>query len=225
MNLPRRTSRIDFDRLDINQIIRIVSSGGSVESLTEAEREYYGLMEMVRGLRARMLQPGGDRLVTKAGIIKLLRQQYGLTDWSARRLYDDTINFFYADDTVSPRAWSNLYAEKLEKMADLCFQTNRIKEGRQLLTDAAKLRGCYDAQEQEIPQELLDRQPTIVYTADAADLGAPKADRRELDAFINAVPDIPEITRERLREDAGIKKRDLLKRLTEDVKEFTEDTD
>lgn len=225
MNLPRRTSRIDFDNLDINQISRIVSSGGSIESLTDAERDYYGMMEMVRGLRARMLLPGGDRLVTKAGIIKLLRQQYNMTDWSARRLYDDTINFFYADDTVSPRAWSNLYAEKLEKMADLAFQSGRLKEGRQLIADAARLRGCFNAPEQEVPQELLDRQPTVVYTADAADLGAPRADRRELEAFINSVPDIPEITRERLREDAGIKKRDLLKRLTEDVKEFTEDTD
>ena len=58
-----KPSRIDFDKVDINQIQRILSTG-TLEALAPDEREYYSLMEMVRGLRARMRING--KLVTKA---------------------------------------------------------------------------------------------------------------------------------------------------------------
>ena len=65
-----KPSRIDFDKVDINQIQRILSTG-TLEALAPDEREYYSLMEMVRGLRARMRING--KLVTKAGIIRLFK--------------------------------------------------------------------------------------------------------------------------------------------------------
>ena len=88
-----KPSRIDFDKVDINQIQRILSTG-TLEALAPDEREYYSLMEMVRGLRARMRING--KLVTKAGIIRLLKSEpYGLSDWMARQEYADSLNFFY----------------------------------------------------------------------------------------------------------------------------------
>lgn len=223
-NLPAKPSRIDFDNIDLAQLNRIRKSG-DIDSLTPEEREYYGLMDMVRGLRARILQPGGHKIVTKAGIIRLLKDYYGLSDWMSRRIYDDAINFFYAESSVSSRAWSNLYAEKLEKMADLAFASGKFKEGRALMNDVASLRGCFDEAAPEIPRELLEPKTAIIYSADAESLGAPAADRRELDAFIDSIPDVPELTRSRVKEDAGIKKKDLLKRMIEDVKEFTDETE
>ena len=83
-----KPSRIDFDKVDINQIQRILSTG-TLEALAPDEREYYSLMEMVRGLRARMRING--KLVTKAGIIRLLKSEpYGLSDWMARQVYADS---------------------------------------------------------------------------------------------------------------------------------------
>ena len=155
-NLPRKPSRIDFEALDSHQIERILKTG-DLESLTPAEREYFNLMELVRGLRARMMMPGGNRIVTKAGIIKVLKSDvYGLSDWMARRVYSDALNFFYSVDDVTPRAWRNLYAERFDNMANLAASMGKTKEARSLLVEAAKLRGCYDEQAPEIPQELLD---------------------------------------------------------------------
>lgn len=222
--LPAKPSRIDFDKIDLTAINRILSTG-YLECLTPEEREYFSYMEMVRGLRARMLLPGGRKIVTKAGIIKLLKNNYGLSDWMARRIYDDTINFFYAESSVTPRAWANLYAEKLEKMADLAFSSGKFKEGRALMNDAAKLRGCYDDATPEIPEELLQPRTAIIYTEDAKALGAPAADRRELEIFIDGIPEVPVITRNRIKEDAGIKPKNLLKRMAEDVKEFADETE
>lgn len=215
-----KPSRINFDNLDTRQIERIVRTG-AVESLTPAEREYLDLMEMVRGLRARMLLPGGEKVVTKAAIIKILKSDiYGLSDWMARQVYNDAINFYYSEDGVTPRAWANLYAERLEKWADLAASMGKFKEAKSYLVEAAKLRGCYDDAAPEIPEELLNASPVVIYAADPESMGAPKADRRELEEFIDSIPDIPEISRTRAKEDAGIKRRDLYKRLVEDVREF-----
>lgn len=221
-----RPSRVDFGRIDSHQIERVLSSG-DMSSLTPAEREYYDLMELVRGLRARMMLPGGDRIVTKAGIIKILKSDaYGLSDWMARQVYADAINFFYSDDGIRPKAWAALYAERLEKLADLAVADGRLREAKGFITEAAKLRGCYDQEtETAIPVELLDAAPTVIYSADPDALGAPKADRRELEAFIDSIADVPEVTRLRVKEDAGIVRRDFRKRLEDTIKDFADESD
>lgn len=219
-NLPRKPSRIDFDSVDSHQIERILKTG-SLESLTPAEREYFDLMELVRGLNARMMLPGGNRIVTKAGIIKILKSDaYGLSDWMARRVYSDALNFFYATDDVRPRAWANLYAERLDKLGALAASMGKLKEAKGYFVEAAKLRGCYENQETEIPKELLDAAPVVIYSADPESMGAPKADRRELEEFIDSLPEIPEASRRRVKEDAGIQRRNLLERMMSDSKEF-----
>lgn len=220
MNSPCKPSRINFENLDSHQIERILKTG-DLNSLTPAEREYFDLMRMVRDLNARMMLPGGNRIVTKAGIIKILKSDaYGLSDWMARRVYADALNFYYSTDNVSTKAWANLYAERLDKLAALAASMGKIRDAKAIYTDAAKLRGCYEEQTAEIPQELLDAAPVVLYTADPESMGARKADRRELEEFIDSIPDIPEISRNRVKEDAGIKPRNMMERMLADIKEF-----
>ena len=223
-NLPNKPSRIDFEAIDRFQIEQILSSG-SLESLTPAEREYYDLMNVTRGHIARFMFPGREKIVTKAGIIKLLKEEYGLSDWMARRIYEDAVNFYGLGDDIQPKAWRSLYADKLDKLANLAASTGQIKTAANLIERAAKLRGCFEAETPTIPKELLDQTPTIIYTTDAESMGAPKADRRELEEFIDSIPDIPVLHRQRIKEDAGLKKRDLLNRLLQDAKEFGEDSE
>ena len=220
MSLPTKPSRINFEAIDSHQIERILKTG-DLYSLTPAEREYFDLMRVVRGFHARMMMPGGNRIVTKAGIIKILKSDaYGLSDWMARQVYTDALNFFYSEEGVTTRAWSNLYAERLDKLANLAASMGKLKEAKSLITEAAKLRGCYDEAAPEIPQELLDAAPVTIYTADPESMGAPKADRKELENFIDNIPDIPEVSRIRVKEDAGIRKRNIYNRMIEDIKEF-----
>lgn len=219
-NLVKPT-KIDFERIDISVITRLLSTG-DLEALPEAERAYYEMMEMVRGLRARMRYNG--KIITKAGIIKLLKSDiYGLSDWMARQVYADSINFFYTDENIRPEAFANLYAEKMEKWADSMFLMGKGEEASRILERAAKLRLRFASTETEIPEELLNRKQVVVYTTNRADLGVPDTDRRELDEFIDEIPDIPVIVRDRLKEDSQIKKFNLKKRMLEDVEEFSED--
>ena len=219
MNDLVKPSRIDFDRIDMNQLQRVCSTG-SLSELTAAEQQYYSLMEKVRGLRARMRMNG--RLVTKAGILRLLREGDGLSDWQARRVYADAVNFFYDDEGVKPRAWANLYAERLENWANMLFTMGNAKEAYKYLKLAAEMRGVFRAQEAEIPQQLLDQKPLVIFTTKPEDLGVPRADRKELERFIDSIPEVPQAVRESVKEDARIKAFDLRKRMLNDIKEFAE---
>lgn len=97
-----KPSRVDFEKADIGQIGRILATG-DLDSLPEEQRAYYDLMEMVRGLRARMRYNG--KVITKAGIIRLLKSEvYGLSDWMARQVYADSVNFFYSQENIRPQA-------------------------------------------------------------------------------------------------------------------------
>lgn len=214
-----RPSRIDFDNLDINQIQRIYTTG-SLENLTPAEQVYYSLMEKVRGLRARMRING--RLITKAGIIRNLKEADSLSDYQARRVYADAVNFFYDTDEVRPKAWANLYAEKCENFSNMLFTMGKPKEALRYIKLAAELRGCFKDQEKEIPVELLNQTPTVIYTTSSADLGAPATDRKRVETFIDSVPEIPEIIRENVKEDARINGFNLKRRMLYDKAEFAD---
>ena len=227
MSLPSTTettpvARFDFEAVSLERIEKVLSTG-TLDALPEAERRYYDLMEMVRGLRARVKI--NDKLVTKAGIIRLLKSQpYGLSDYMARRVYTDAINFFWAQDEVRPRAFANLYADRLENWANLLFVQGKPREALRYIKLAAELRGCFDEQAPEIPDELLNQQPTIIYTTDRRDLGLPATNRRQVEKLIDAIPEIPELVRDSLKEDAQISKFQLKKRLLHDIEEFSEDT-
>lgn len=100
-----------------------------------------------------------------------------------------------------------------------------VKEAKNLLKLAAELRGCYKDQQAEIPEELLAQKSTVIYTTSRKDLGVPEIDRKELEEFIDAIPEIPVIVRENIKEDARIKAFDLKKRMLYDIKEFGEDNE
>lgn len=222
MNLPVKPERLDLENIDITQITRILSTG-SLDSLSPGEQVYYQLMEMVRGLRAKMQH--NHKVVTKAGIIRLLRDGYGLSDWQARQVYADSLNFFYAQDNVRPEAFANLYAEKLEKWADTAFLMGKEKEAGLLLVRAAKLRGCYEQKESEIPEELLTQKQIVIYSANRSDMGVDDIDRRELEQFIDEIPDVPILVKDRLKEDSRIRKMNLKKRMIDDIEEFSGDSE
>lgn len=229
MNLPsthnetHALSRIDFESIDMALIEQVLSTG-SLDGLPEAERRYYDLMEMVRGLRARL--KFNDKVVTKAGIIRLLKSEpYGLSDYMARRVYTDSMNFFWAQDDVRPRAWSNFYAERLENWANLLFVQGDPRDALRYMKLAAQLRGCFEQEAPGVPEELLAQQQTIIYTTSRRDLGLPATDRRRVEKLIDAIPEVPELVRESAKEDAAITQFDLKKRMLHDIEEFSDQSE
>jgi len=210
-----------FDNINPSVIMQVIKTG-SLASLDPDQQEYYSLMEMVRGLRAKWVHNG--KVITKGTIIKMLKSEpYDLSDYEARVLYNDSLNFFYAQENIKSEAFANLYAEKLEKMSDAAFLNGKEEVAGKLLDLAAKLRGCYKPKDNTIPEELLHHPVMLVYTSDISDTGIPAADRKQLSEMLDSIPDIPVIVRDNIDQDAGIKKMDILSRMQNDIKEFTED--
>lgn len=222
-NLPTvKPTRIDFNRVSLDKLNTILSTG-SLSALNEAEREYFYLMDMVRGLCAKMKFEKQNKLITKAGIIKYLKNEKGLSDWMARQVYNDSVNFFYQRSEITVEAFNNLYAEKCEAWAEEMYAAGDVKEARNLLKLAGEYRGCFKPKEAAIPEELLNQKRVDIYTSNREDLGIPAIDRKQLDAFIDSIPEISTATRENLKEDAGIKKFDLKKRMLYDIEELSEE--
>lgn len=214
--------RPDFDNINMELLGGIVKSG-TLENLPVEYQEYYSLMDLVRGLRARGSFQG--KIIQKAGIIKLLKgNPYNLTDYQARRLYEDAINFFYSYENVNTEAYANLYAEKLESAAVLALETNQLDNYHRLIKEAATLRGCYKPKPDEIPKELY-RKPFVVYTTEIEDVGVSGEDLKELERMLDELPDIPVLKRDRLKSEAGVSgyKFEILKQIAEDYEEFGND--
>lgn len=212
-------SKINFQAIDIARINQVLTTG-SVSMLSQEEQAYYDLMAMVRGFILRHRTPAGGPM-TKAAIIRFLKEQYQVSDWMARQIYNDTLNFFYAVDDVTPKAWANLYAEKLDKLAEAAVAVGNLKLAGSFLEKAAHFRGADKAA--ELQAEMAEELPppaTVIYTTKAGDLGLPEPDEAEILEIIDSVPNIPQVVRENLKEDAGVAKMDLKRRLLYDKQNF-----
>lgn len=222
----KRLSRTDIENMDVARIKEVLATG-TLDGLTPQERTYYDAMDRVRGLTAALsVQVGGqERISTKAGIIRLLQTVYGFTAYMARMVYQDALNFFYSDADLQGKAWANVYAERLDNWAKLAAVNGDMKTALAMTKEAASLRGCDKDNEVEIPDELLNAaaKRTVIYTTRATDLGLPEKDDK-LEEYIDSLPEVSVITKERLKEDAGIRKMDLINRMTVDKSEFGDDS-
>lgn len=182
-----------LDNVKYEQLQAYVMNGKTGD-LSEELVVYLSHLELVRSMH--------DKYQSRAGIIRILTSPaYGYTDYAARKLYADAINFFYSDNQVKREAWANLYADKLDNLALLCIEADDWEGARRCFADAAKFRmGSEPAN--DIPEDLFDRRP-VFYTLNPEHVGLPgKVNRHKLARWIDKLPDIDENERRRIHRDA-----------------------
>jgi hypothetical protein len=183
---------------------------GKTKSLPDDLVLYIELMEIVRGLYA--------KYETKTFIVNLLMMKpYELSRFHANRLYFDTLNFFYLDNSVKQKAWENIYATHLDNIAYYAIEKDDLETAHRCFMDAAKLRGVGTDEKGEMPAEMYNR-PVIIYTIDAEAAGIKSTSRKELAEFIDKIPEISERERVRLNKDAGISEVTLFEDLPNEAK-------
>ena len=209
---------IDFEAIQ-PETLALVLKKGSLVDLPQEYQEYYSLMELVRGLRAKAVY--NEKVVTKSSIIKLLKSQYGMNDYQARRVYDDSLNFFYSSENVRKDAFANLYADQLDEAASLALATNQLDNFERLKKLSAKLRGLFEPKLPEIPKELY-RKTFTIYTMDVKDVGMEPENVKELERIIDELPEVPTVKMDRLKSEAGIPGYDfnILQMMAEDAEEY-----
>ncbi len=141
---------------------------------------------------------------SKAQIIERIMNKWEMIrPYEAERLFNEVVNFYYiTNNEVKTEAWKNIYAERLDNLFLLCFNTNDFETARRCLIDAAELRGVNKDKPMQIPPEILDRRP-ILYSIKITDLGLKAENRNELAAAIDSY-DVSEKEKLRLRRDAMI---------------------
>ena len=163
---------------------------GRGDKIPEEERLYYEQLDMVRCLH--------NKYESKSFIINALMTSYkDLTMYLANKVYYEALNFFYLDNVVKKEAWANIYAERLDNAAVIAFEMNDLKTYKELIVEAAKMRGVFKEDKAELPAGFYDRRP-IIYSVDAGMFNLPKADRNALANYIDNLPDIPELDKKRL---------------------------
>ena len=183
---------MDFDDTSYEQLQAWIETG-KAKGIPDELVEYLQALEMVRAMY--------DKYSQKKFIIKTLQlPPYSLTEYKAGKLFNEAINFFYANNEIKREAWAQVYADKLDKIAMLAIESNDFQTAQKCTMDAAKLRMGEKAV-QNIPRQLLERRP-IFYTIKAKDVGLPEANRSKLASWIDALEDIPIEDRMRIHRDA-----------------------
>lgn len=73
--------------------------------------------------------------------ISALRRQFpDMTYSQARGIYEDAMNFFYMDNTVTSDAWDNYYADELDKLARLSLAMDKPETALRAFSKAHELR-------------------------------------------------------------------------------------
>lgn len=177
----------------ISNVEQLIESPESALSLIKADFEQ---VEFVRELFT--------TYSSKSQIIQRIMQKWeNIRPYEAERLFNEVVNFYYmSNNEVKTEAWKNIYAERLDNLFLLCFNTNDFETARRCLIDAAELRGVNKDKPQQIPAEILDRRP-ILYSIKITDLGLSGVNRNDMASLIDNL-DISEKEKLRLRRDAQI---------------------
>lgn len=141
---------------------------------------------------------------SKSQIIERIMQKWDkMRAYEAERLYNEVVNFYYmSNNEVKTEAWKNIYAERLDNLFLLCFNTNDFETARRCLIDAAELRGVNKEKPLQVPPEILDRRP-VLYSLKITDVGVSPINRNDLATLIDNL-DVSEKDKSRLRKDAQI---------------------
>lgn len=173
--------------------------------LSDYEQAYYNALLATLGVYRKYGRQGAIRM--------LMLEPFFCTRRVATRMFDESINLFYADDGVEREAWRNLMFEEMRLAALSILKTegktpDDLETYRRLMESAYKFKQL-DAPDPEEPDSPEKRQKEIkIYGLDGKTLGLPKIDRDEVASFIDNL-DVKERDKERLKTDAGINPIDI----------------
>jgi len=164
--------------------------------------DYLDALEKVRSMKRSISQ-----FASKEHIMKHLQKINRLSFPIATKIYNDAIEYFYLDDTISKEAYRNMYADDQDEdiaLARLAAKgiedLDRISKMRER---AYKFRKLDETDVEDFPEGLFDK-PFKIYTTDAEQVGIIKADRREVAGFIDKLTDLTELQKDILKREAGI---------------------
>lgn len=181
---------------------------GNPDNAPEHIVEYLELLTRVDGMIRRIDKFGSKNAVVKH--IVLVEKLFGqkLSYYKASKIYSEAIEYFFSDAEVSKKAWGNFYANIIDQEINFARQIKKDGQDSKRIVDmakvAAEIRGVFEEDKEELPDELFRKQ-FVVYSTKAEELGLPKVDRNRLKEIIDTkIPDLSEKEKLRIYQEADI---------------------
>jgi len=204
-----------FEKSHFETLQDYIASGCTIE-LTDEEMNYYNALYAVIGIQRKY---GKDN-----AIAFLMHEPFDCKRTRAREMYNEAINLFFADDTIENSAHRNMMYDSLLKAAQVVVNTAKSSKDMEvygnLLTQASKIKQL-DKPDQEKRQDIKDK-PIKIYSLESEAVGIESIDRQKLAAQIDALSDVPEREKVRLKRDAQVVNIDIFEML-DDTEEKTKD--
>ena len=184
---------------------------GDQGGLTDEMVEYMELLKIIHGWTFHHF--------SREQIITLLQSHpYNLSYYLATKRYSEAVNYFYIDVKITKSAFRNWYAEKLDRAADLVFETatssKDIDVYKNIIYAIREFRELDVPEPDDIPDDFY-KKFNKVYVLDPKLVGRKRPDRNKLAAHIDSL-DIPETDKHRVKADAMIEDIELFPEEDED---------
>lgn len=206
-----------FESSCFDQLQDYIASGCTIE-LTDEEMNYYNALYALIGIHRKY---GKDNAISF-----LMHDPFNVKRQRAREMYSEAVNLFFADDSIENNAHRNMMYDELIKAAQVVKITARSSKDMEIfgniMAQAFKIKQL-DKPDPKKKEEIKDRN-IKVYMLDTEAVGIPKIDRTKLAAQIDAIQDIPERERIRLKRDAKVIDVDIIEML-DDQENKTKDFD
>lgn len=159
-------------------------------------------------------------------IVTFMHAPFDCTRRTARRMYDEAVNLFFEDDTISNKAHRNQMYQELRAAATVVLRNSKTPKDMEvygrLMEQAAKVKGL-DKPDEKV-RDVPPAKPITIYSVDPKMIGMRSEDRKMLAAQIDSIPDISMSEKARLQEEAMVKEINFT-RLLDDTEEKTQDID
>lgn len=195
-------SRVSLEDISLQDIYEFMEYGSPKNAPTHIV-EYLELLDVTRSLTNRI-----DQFATKEAVLKHLMVHKRLSRYKADKIYEEAIEYFYVDKIASKQARRNMLAQKMEKALNFAMLTMKDASDAKKVVEMAREIGqmweVHVPDEKELDESIFQK-PVKLFSFDPAMLEYGGANREKIAALIDAIPDITDKEKDRIKQEALVK--------------------
>lgn len=198
--------KVNIDDISLDILYSYMQSGSDVH-VPEEILYYLELLEKIYSMMQRIDKFGSRDMIVKHLVISEKAKGKEISRYKALQLYYDAMEYFYADSKVSKAVHRNMLADKLEKLLNVALVTyesaSDLKGISSLVKEISILRQLN--KEDVIDENPLDNKPFVLYSINPEDVGIDGVDQKELIEYVEGLPELNAIVRDKILRDANVK--------------------
>ncbi|MFP9114301.1 hypothetical protein ACLI1A_10170 [Flavobacterium sp. RHBU_3] len=197
--LNKKATDVNLDSINLEMLKLCIAKGP--ESLPDEYNRYLSLLDKIRGMHISVDKFGNPEL-----IINHLVKYEGLSVLKAREMYNEALEYFYANVHLSKEAYRNMYADKADRIINTAMvmakDVSDLAKVMKMIHENFLMRGL-DVPDPDEKPEIYN--PFKVYTTKPEDLGMELPNRNRVKGLIDGqIPGLTEKAKSMLYRELGV---------------------